>query len=70
MFDGMGKTLIIFGVILIGVGLVMQFGGKFLDLGHLPGDFKWSSGNSTFYFPLASCIIISIILNIIFSFFK
>jgi len=66
----MGKTLINVGIILVVVGCIMHFGGKFLDFGNLPGDFKWSNGNSSFYFPLASCIIISIILNIIMSFFR
>lgn len=66
----MGKTLINIGIVLVVVGCIVQFGGKFLDFGNLPGDFKWSNGNSSFYFPLASCIIISIILNIIMSFFR
>lgn len=66
----MGKTLISLGIMLVVVGVIIQFGGKFLDFGNLPGDFKWSNGNSSFYFPLVSCIIISIILNIIMSLFR
>ena len=69
MLDGLGKTLIYLGIVLVVVGLVIHVGGRFFDLGHLPGDFKWSSGNTTFYFPAASCIIISIVLSIILNLF-
>jgi len=66
-FDDIGKTLIYLGLGLVILGLIIHFGGKFVDLGHLPGDFKWTSesGNTTFYFPLVSCIIVSVVLSIL-----
>lgn len=65
--EDIGKTLIYLGIGLVVVGLLLHFGGKVVDLGHLPGDFKWTSesGNTTFYFPLVSCIIVSVVLSIL-----
>lgn len=60
-----GKTLIYFGLLLVVVGVIWHFGGKYLPLGKLPGDFKWESGSTGFYFPLASSIVISIVLTIV-----
>jgi hypothetical protein len=67
MFDDLGKTLIYIGIFLVVVGLIVQFGKGFINLGHLPGDFKWTSesGNTTFYFPLVSCIIVSVVLSLL-----
>lgn len=62
----LGKTLIIFGVILIGIGVFLTFAGKLPYLGKLPLDIYIQKKNFTFYFPLASCILISIILSLIF----
>ena len=61
-----GKTLIIFGVILIGMGLLLTFVNKIPYLGKLPGDMYIKKENFTFYFPLATSIIISVILSLIF----
>lgn len=61
-----GKTLIIFGVVLIGVGLLLTFFNKVPFLGKLPGDILVEKNNFTFYFPLATSILISIILSLIF----
>ena len=67
-----GKILFVAGLIIAGVGLFFMFSaslsGKipFLDkLGKLPGDFKIENKNFTFYFPLTTCIIISIVLTLI-----
>jgi len=71
---GMGKSLILIGIILIVVGVIMNFSGKIPFLGKLPGDIYIKKDNFVFYFPLATSIIISIlltiILNIIGKFFK
>lgn len=64
--DGFGKILIYIGIITIIIGLAFMLGGK-LGLGRLPGDFMIKRENFTFYFPLATSIIISIILTIILS---
>ena len=61
-----GKTLIIFGVILIGVGLLLTFFNKIPFLGKLPGDILIQRKNFTFYFPIATSILLSIILSLIF----
>ena len=62
----MGKTLIIFGIILIGIGLLLTFMHNVPYLGKLPGDIYIQRKNFTFYFPLASCIVLSIILSLVF----
>ncbi|MEK6714751.1 MAG: DUF2905 domain-containing protein [Candidatus Omnitrophota bacterium] len=61
-----GKTLIIFGIILISVGLLLTFVNKIPFLGRLPGDILINKKNFTFYFPFSTSILISIILSIIF----
>jgi hypothetical protein len=58
----MGKTLIVVGLLVAGVGLLMSIG---LPIGRLPGDFTIRRGNFTFYFPLASSIIASIVLTLV-----
>jgi Protein of unknown function (DUF2905) len=58
----MARTLIILGLMLAGVGVLMNLG---LPIGRLPGDFTIRRGNFTFYFPLASSIIASIVLTLV-----
>ena len=65
----MQKILIIIGIILLIVGLLYPYIKK-LGLGQLPGDILFKTGNSTFFFPIMTCLIISIILTIIFNLFK
>ena len=65
----MQKILIIIGIILLIVGLLYPYIKK-LGLGQLPGDILFKTGNSTFFFPVMTCLIISIILTIIFNLFK
>jgi hypothetical protein len=57
-----GRTLIVLGLLVAGVGVLMTLG---LPIGRLPGDFTIRRGNFTFYFPLASSIIASIVLTLI-----
>ena len=61
-----GKILILFGILLVILGLIFSFFGKIPYLGKLPGDIYIKKENFTFYFPLATCILISIILSLIF----
>ena len=65
----MQKILIIIGIILLIVGILYPYIKK-LGLGQLPGDILFKTGNSTFFFPVMTCLIISIILTIIFNLFK
>lgn len=59
------KTLIMIGLILIFIGLIWQVGGKYLQLGKLPGDIVIEKGNTRFYFPIVTCIVISIVLSLL-----
>ena len=63
------KTLIIIGVLFIIVGLLYPF-LKDIGLGRLPGDIVVKKENSSFYFPIVSCIVISVIISLILMFFK
>ncbi|MCM8791552.1 MAG: DUF2905 domain-containing protein [Candidatus Omnitrophica bacterium] len=65
-----GKFLIIFGIISIGIGLLVLYLSKIPFLGKLPGDILINKKNFTFYFPLTTSIIISIILSFIFWLFS
>lgn len=62
----MAKMLIILGVVLILVGLGLYFMGKIPGAGKLPGDILIKKENFTFYFPLTTSILISIVLSFIF----
>jgi hypothetical protein len=61
-----GKFLIIMGVVIAAIGGLLMFSGKIPWLGRLPGDIVIQRKNFTFYFPLATSILISILLTIIF----
>ncbi|MBV6643141.1 MAG: DUF2905 domain-containing protein [Cyclobacteriaceae bacterium] len=61
----MGKSLIIIGVILIILGLFITFGGK-INFGKLPGDIIVKRENFTFYFPITTMILLSLILSLVF----
>jgi hypothetical protein len=62
----LGRTLLILGVVLIAVGALLYFGGKLpFRLGRLPGDIVHRGQRGTLYFPLVSCIVISVLLTFI-----
>lgn len=64
-FQGLGKLIIILGISLVVIGLLMTFAPKIPLLGKLPGDFYFKRGNASFYFPLATSILVSLIISII-----
>jgi len=67
MMPDLGKLLIILGAILIAAGLLlMLFGRLHLPLGRLPGDILYRGKHTTFYFPLATSILLSVVLSLIF----
>lgn len=68
-FHSIGKLLIILGIIFIAGGIVFTLAPKIPWLGKMPGDIVIQKRNVTFYFPIVTCIIISIIITILFSFF-
>jgi hypothetical protein len=67
---GFGKTLIYLGILLVIVGVVFSLIGKLPWLGHLPGDITIQRERFTFYFPLATCILISVIISLVLYFFR
>jgi hypothetical protein len=62
-----GKVLVIVGVAIAGLGLLMMAG---IPFGRLPGDFAFRKGNVTFYFPLATSILVSTVLTLLFAFLR
>jgi hypothetical protein len=69
MPDGMqyiGKSLIILGIIIIAIGGLLLLSGKFPWIGRLPGDIVIQKKNFTFYFPLATSILLSLLLTLVF----
>lgn len=65
--EGLGKTIILIGVLLVIIGVLITFFEKLpFGLGRLPGDIYIKRDNFTFYFPLATSIVLSIVLSLIF----
>ncbi|MFP5235727.1 MAG: DUF2905 domain-containing protein [Acidobacteriota bacterium] len=63
----LGKGLIGIGILLVAVGGVLLLAGRFgLPLGRLPGDFSYRGKNVSFYFPLGTCILLSVIASVVF----
>ena len=66
----LGKTLILLGVLIIVIGLLLLIGEKISWLGRLPGDIIIKKEKFSFYFPITTCVIISIILTLLFWIFR
>ena len=66
----LGRTLAVLGgvIMIVGIALWAGFGAGWL--GRLPGDIRIERGNSAFYFPIVTCIIISIVLTLLMSLFR
>jgi hypothetical protein len=60
-----GRLLMTVGILIAVIGAVFYFGGRFIRLGRLPGDISIKRGNFTFYFPLATCVVVSLLLSAI-----
>ena len=58
----MGRTLVVVGLIVAGIGAMMMLG---LPLGRLPGDIAMTRGRGTFYFPIVTCIVVSVVLTVL-----
>lgn len=67
---GMGKSLIVLGLILAAVGALLTYGGKIPLLGKLPGDIRIERENFSFFFPLGTCLLVSIVISFIFWLFR
>ena len=64
-FEGIGKVLIIVGVIIAVLGLVLAFGGRIPLLGKLLGDILIRKDGISFYFPIVTLLLLSLILTVI-----
>ena len=59
-----GRTLIALGIVILALGVVLTLGEKLpIRLGRLPGDFVIRGKNSAFYFPLVTCLLVSVVLS-------
>jgi len=63
----LGKFLIVIGLVIAAAGVLISLG---VPLGRLPGDVSYRRGNFSFHFPIVTSIVVSIILTLLFSFFR
>jgi len=61
----LGRLLVVFGVVIALVGVALMLAGRVPWLGRLPGDIHIERGNWSFYFPLATSLLISIVLTLL-----
>jgi len=61
-----GKFLIVAGIVLVVLGLLLMAGVKLSFLGRLPGDIAYKGRNVTFYFPIVTCLVVSVALTLVF----
>ena len=64
-FEGIGKTLIIVGIVIAVLGLLLAFGARIPFLGKLPGDILIRKDGFSFYFPIVSLLLLSALLTLI-----
>lgn len=63
----LGRLLIALGILIVLAGFLLLAAAKIgIPLGRLPGDFAWRGKNSSFYFPLATCLVVSALLSLVF----
>ena len=67
-FEGIGKVLIIAGLVIVGLGLLFAFGGRIPFLGKLPGDILIRRDGVSFYFPIVTLLLLTIVLTLIVNF--
>ena len=65
-----GKMLVVFGAVMVVLGLALWSGFGAGWLGRLPGDIRIERGHSAFYFPIVTCIIVSVVLSLILALFR
>jgi ribose/xylose/arabinose/galactoside ABC-type transport system permease subunit len=67
----MGRTIIALGIMLVLVGLAVELGPRLpFRIGRLPGDIYIHGKNTTFYFPIVTCILVSVVLTLVMWFFN
>ena len=70
MSSELGKVLIVAGILLVAIGLLLTFGGRPNFIGKLPGDLHIERENFSFFFPLGTCLLISLLLSLIIWIFR
>jgi len=68
--DTVGRMLLVVGLVLAGLGVVVILGARLPLLGRLPGDISWRWSGGSFYFPIVTSIVLSIVLTLLFSLFR
>ncbi|HWF19519.1 MAG TPA: DUF2905 domain-containing protein [Verrucomicrobiae bacterium] len=68
--NDLGKMLVVFGSVIVVIGVILWSGFGRGWFGRLPGDIHVQKGNFTFYFPVVTCILLSIILTIVMRIFR
>ena len=67
MLSELGKILIVFGALMLLFGILLVLGGRaHIPLGRLPGDILYRGKNTTFYFPIVTSIVLSVVLSLVF----
>ena len=64
-----GRLLVVMGILIAAVGVAFMIGGRIPFLGRLPGDISFSRGNTHVYFPLATSIVLSLLLTLMLNLF-
>jgi hypothetical protein len=67
---GLGKTLIVLGLLLAVAGVALLLAGRLPWLGNLPGDISIQRERFSFYFPITTCILISVLISLVLYFFR
>ena len=65
----LGRILIVFGIVLVVLGAIFVFGHRIPFLGQLPGDFLFRRENTTFYIPLATSLVLSLLISLLLNIF-
>ena len=68
--QGLGKILLYTGLFLVAIGAILSLAGRLPWLGHLPGDIYIERERFSFYFPIVTCLLISLILSLVLYFFR
>ncbi len=64
-FSDLGRVLLLVGGAIVVLGLLLLLAGRLPFLGRLPGDISFRRGNTSFYFPIVTCLVLSVILTVV-----
>jgi hypothetical protein len=66
----LGRALLVAGALLVALGLLVTLGARLPGVGRLPGDVVYRKGNFTFYFPIVTCILLSVVITLLLRIFR